>query len=180
MKNRERIKNIAVTALGVVLLTVCSWISVSGVTLQTFAVFFLIDFLGAKRGALTVFAYVLTGAIGIPVFSGFGGGIGWLFGPTGGFLFGFLAVSLLYMLAEALFKRHISRLVLKVPLLVISLLLCYLCGAFNMYSYYLESGSSISFIGVFLGFIPLYGAFDALKIFLACYLAKYMKRIKPI
>ncbi len=168
------------TALGVVLLAICSWISIAGVTLQTFGVFFLLAFYGAKRGTLTVFVYLLTGALGIPVFSGFGGGIGWILGPTGGFLLGFLAVGMLHILAEACIPKIAPRLFVKIPLSVISVLCCYLCGACSMYTYYLQNGSSVSFSGVFLGFIAFYGIFDAVKIIIACTLARYVSKIKPI
>lgn len=168
------------TALGVVLLAICSWISIAGVTLQTFGVFFLLSYFGAKRGTLTVCIYLLMGALGIPVFSGFGGGIGWLLGPTGGFLLGFLAVGVLHILAEILLPKISSRLIVKIPLITISVLCCYLCGACTTFSYYLQNGSSISFYGVFIAFIFNYGIFDAAKIILACYLTKYLKKVKPI
>jgi len=58
-------------------------------TLQTFAVPLAGVVLGAKRGVFAVIAYVLLGAIGLPVFAGFTSGFGVLFGFTGGFLFGF-------------------------------------------------------------------------------------------
>ena len=180
LKNRASIKNITVTALGVVLLAICSWISVMGVTLQTFGVFFLLSYFGAKRGAITVAVYLLMGALGIPVFSGFGGGIGWILGPTGGFLLGFLAVSLMHIAVDAILPKIAQRLAFRIPFLTACVLCCYLCGACTVYLYYLKNGSSVSFFGVFLGFIPMYALFDAVKILLACYLAKYLSRIKPI
>ncbi|MCL2563865.1 MAG: biotin transporter BioY [Oscillospiraceae bacterium] len=58
-------------------------------TLQSFVVPFAAVVLGAKRGAIAVLAYVLLGAIGLPIFSNFRGGLGMLIGPTGGFIFAF-------------------------------------------------------------------------------------------
>lgn len=49
--------------------------------------------LGAKAGTLSVLIYLLAGAAGLPVFSGFTGGIQKLLGPTGGYLIGFLFLS---------------------------------------------------------------------------------------
>ena len=46
--------------------------------------------LGSASGAASQIIYILLGAIGLPVFSGFKSGIGILFGPTGGFLYGFV------------------------------------------------------------------------------------------
>ena len=43
---------------------------------------------GGKRGTLAVLVYLLLGAVGIPVFAGFSGGVGCLLGSTGGYLVG--------------------------------------------------------------------------------------------
>lgn len=45
--------------------------------------------LGARYAALSIGLYVALGAVGLPVFAGGGGGLEHLFGPTGGYLFGF-------------------------------------------------------------------------------------------
>ena len=178
MKNGNKIKNITMTALGTVFLAVCSWISVGGITLQTLAIFFLIYYFGGKRATAIISVYLLMGALGLPVFSGFGGGIGWFFGPTGGFLLCFLLVGGLHILAEHIFKSNFMRWYLKIPLAVISVLICYFCGAISMYFYYLQNGSSLSFSGVFLSNLLFFGLFDAAKIVFAHFMAKYMKRIK--
>ena len=71
------------------------WIPYSPVpvTGQTFAVLMLGVLLGARRGGLCVLAYVIEGLAGLPVFAGGAGGIGWLIGPTGGYLVGFIAAA---------------------------------------------------------------------------------------
>lgn len=55
-------------------------------TLQVLAVVLSGLLLGARIGALAQAIYVLVGAVGVPVFSGFTGGLGHVFGPTGGYL----------------------------------------------------------------------------------------------
>ncbi len=60
------------------------------ITLQTFAITLCGALLGPFEALAVVGAYLLLGAVGLPVFSGFAGGIGVLVGPTGGFLIGFL------------------------------------------------------------------------------------------
>lgn len=60
------------------------------ISLQNLFTFLSGMVLGSKLGALSQLIYILLGAIGLPVFSGFRGGLGVLFGPTGGFLFGFV------------------------------------------------------------------------------------------
>ena len=49
--------------------------------------------LGAKLGTVSVLIYLLLGAFGLPVFSGYGAGLAKLVGPTGGYLFGFLFLA---------------------------------------------------------------------------------------
>ena len=58
-------------------------------TLQTTGVALAGAVLGAKKGVAAVFVYILLGGIGLPVFNGFLGGVGILFGPTGGFIMTF-------------------------------------------------------------------------------------------
>ena len=62
---------------------------------QTFAIGLTATFLGKRTGTVAVFIYLLLGLIGLPVFSGMTSGIGVLFGPTGGYLIGFIFQTLL-------------------------------------------------------------------------------------
>ena len=59
-------------------------------TLQTFAVGFVVTILGKKTGTIAVAIYLLMGMIGLPVLAGGSAGISHYFGPTGGFLVGFI------------------------------------------------------------------------------------------
>ncbi len=65
------------------------------VTLQTLLVILLGCLLGSWRGAFAVLFYLLLGAIGLPVFAEGNGGWEHLFGPTGGFLWGFVIAAFL-------------------------------------------------------------------------------------
>ena len=65
------------------------------ITMQTFAVALCGFFLGANYGMLSIIAYILLGAIGVPVFSSFGAGFTVLFGASGGFIFGFILFAAL-------------------------------------------------------------------------------------
>ena len=90
IRNVKEINRIAVSTA---ILAVCSWLTVPGgvpFTMQSFAVVTVAALFGGKCGFFTVLSYILLGAMGIPVFSGMRGGIGILFGETGGYLFGFL------------------------------------------------------------------------------------------
>ena len=63
-------------------------------TLSTFAVMLCALVLGQKMSMLSVLIYIFAGAIGIPVFSGFRAGIGVLIGPTGGYIWSYMLMSL--------------------------------------------------------------------------------------
>lgn len=97
-------------ALASVIIAVCSWVSIPTAvpfTLQTFAVFFVLSFLGGKRGTAAILVYLLLGAVGVPVFSNFQAGVGALIGPTGGYLLGFLFIGLIYWLMTGLLGKKL-------------------------------------------------------------------------
>lgn len=111
-----------------VLIAVCSWISIPAAvpfTLQTFGVFMAVEVLGGKRGTMAVLVYILMGAVGIPVFAGFQGGIGVIFNTTGGYIVGFLCSALIMWAAESLFgKKPLVRLLSMAA----GLIACYVLG----------------------------------------------------
>jgi len=115
-------------ALFAVLIAVCAWIAIPTTvpfTLQTFAVLCAMGLLGGRRATLTILLYLLMGAVGLPVFSHFGGGLGKLLGVTGGYLVGFLASTLVYWLFTKLAgEGYIARL----AGMVLGLLVCYAFG----------------------------------------------------
>lgn len=101
MKNPHQTIDLVYIALGAVLISICSWISIPTTvpfTMQTFAVFFVLSALGGKRGTVAIIVYILLGAVGIPVFSNFTSGIGILLGNTGGYIVGFVFIGLVYWL----------------------------------------------------------------------------------
>lgn len=139
---RFEARDLAYIAVCAVLMAVCSWISIPAAvpfTLQTFAVFCSLGVIGGKRGTVAIVVYLLLGALGVPVFAGFGGGIGVLIGVTGGYLMGFVLMGLVYWLGERLAKG--SRAV-QVASLLLGLLLCYAFGTiWFMFVYARQSGA---------------------------------------
>ncbi|MDD6216488.1 MAG: biotin transporter BioY [Roseburia sp.] len=93
------------------------------VTLQTFAMALCGYVLGAKKGTLSTVLYVVIGAIGVPVYAGMSGGVGVLFGYTGGFLFGFIFMTLLCGLGLSMKNK-----VLQVVFGLLGLVVCHLFG----------------------------------------------------
>lgn len=138
MERKFKTIDLVYIAMGAVLITVCSWISIPTLvpfTLQTFAVFCVMGLLGGKRGTISVVVYILLGIIGIPVFAGFTGGIGKIIGTTGGYIIGFVFAGLIYWLFEIIFKQNmtgakanVNRTVLRAVAMILGLLICYVFG----------------------------------------------------
>ncbi len=96
---------IAAVFLGTGLLTLSSYIQVPmipvPITMQTFAVTLIGALYGWRRGALTVIAWLLEGALGLPVLAGGSAGVHRFVGPTAGYLFAFpIAAALCGWLVE--------------------------------------------------------------------------------
>lgn len=60
------------------------------ITGQTLAIGLAATILGARLGTISVLLYIMVGAVGIPVYAEMKAGISVLFGPTGGYLIGFI------------------------------------------------------------------------------------------
>ncbi|MBE6016644.1 MAG: biotin transporter BioY [Lachnospiraceae bacterium] len=149
MNRKLKTIDLAYMAVGAVLITVCSWISIPSAvpfTLQTFAVFCVLGLLGGKRGTISIAVYILLGIIGIPVFSGFKGGFGVIIGTTGGYIVGFIFMGLIYWLAEVIWKQlscgtKLKTMVVRGAVMAFGLLVCYAFGtAWFMVAYARNSG----------------------------------------
>ena len=181
MKPRFSLRDMALAALGAALIAVCSWISLpallpTGVpfTLQTFAVCLLAALFGWRLGLVTVGVYLLLGAVGLPVFAGFKGGVGALLGVTGGYLLGFVFTALCTGLAADRLGRALPALLGGMAL---GLALCYAFGTAWFVLLYARNTGPIS-VGAALGWCVLpYLLPDGLKLTLAAVLAK---RLYPL
>ena len=128
---RGAVLRLALTALFAALTALCAWIQIPlqvPFTMQCFAVFAALLFLGGKYGTLSFLVYVLLGAVGAPVFSGFRGGAGVLLGVTGGYITGFGLGCLAYWAVETACRRRAEALWPKIVGLSLCLLLCYAFG----------------------------------------------------
>ena len=145
MNNKLTTKDMAYIALCAVMLAICSWISIPFAvpfTLQTFGVFCTLMLLGGKRGTISIAVFILMAAVGLPVLSGFRGGIGALLGTTGGYILGFIFTGLIYWAGTTLIPSGTSVSVIrKVILLIVGLAVCYAFGtAWFMYVYARNTG----------------------------------------
>lgn len=96
------------------------------ITGQTFGVLIVAALLGSRRGVLCVLAYLAEGLVGLPVFSQGRAGPAMFFGPTGGFLLGFLpAAYVVGALAERGWDRRAATTVLA---MILGSVAMYACG----------------------------------------------------
>lgn len=166
MTSRFPVKSMTRAAFFAALMVVCAWISLPvgdiAFTLQTLGVFMALGILGGKLGSVAILIYLLLGAVGLPVFSGFRGGIGMLVGVTGGYLWGFLLSGLIYWSAEKLGR---------LPAMLLGMLGCYAAGSLWFFFY---SGGGMEFI--LLRCVVPYLIPDGIKILLALHLSR---RLSP-
>lgn len=137
-------------------------------TLTNFVLELSIFLLGWKKGSVSYLLYVLLGIAGLPVFSGFSGGLGKFAGPTGGYLVGFLFLVLIGgLIAE---RFHYKR-PACVAGMILGMAVAYLLG-----TAWLCMQLQLSFTaGLFAGVIP-YLPGDAVKIILAVILGPELKK----
>ena len=174
--SRKRIADIVYIAMCTALMCICSLITIPFAvpfTLQTFAVFFSLLLLGGKRGALSICAYIGLGLAGMPVFSGFMGGVAVIFGATGGYLIGFILAALIYLAAEKLFGE---RKVVSLLSISLGLLACYIFGSIWFMVLYIKNTGEIAFWTVLAQCVLPFVIPDVLKICLAFLLDKRLKK----
>lgn len=155
-------------------IVLCSWLAIPTAvpfTLQTLGVFLSFSILGGKKSTVTVVVYVILGAIGLPVFAGFTGGIGILLGINGGFIFGFVLATLAMWLLQTLLNR--SKLL---PLIMlVGLLVCYACGTAWYMVYCASSGTAVGLAAALSLCVLPYVIPDILKLSLALLITRRIK-----
>lgn len=168
--------DMAYIGLFAVVIAICSWISIPTVvpfTLQTFAVFLAVAVLGGKRGTLSVIVYVLLGAVGLPVFSGFKGGIGVLLNTTGGYIIGFIFSALLMWAFEKAFGKKAWALILS---MILALALCYAFGTIWFMIIYANNVGAVGLSAVLGWCVIPFIIPDLIKIALAFILSSRISR----
>ena len=169
-------KELVLTAMFSALIAVCSWISIPvgtiAFTLQIFAIFCAVNLLGGRNGLFSILVYLLLGAAGLPVFSGFKGGIGVLAGPTGGYIIGFVFIAIIFWIGTKLFG---DKLPLRIALMTIGLAVCYLFGTVWFVFGYSKGESHMTFLNAMkicvFPFIP----FDLGKLVLSLLISEPVK-----
>ncbi len=176
---RNKLYDTIYIGLCAALIAVCSQIQIPAAvpfTLQTFAIFLTCGLLGGKRGTVSVLIYILLGAVGLPVFAGFKGGIGALLGTTGGYIIGFIFTALIMWLFEKLPGKKLITLGIS---MVCGLIICYAFGTAWFIYVYTNTKEPVGILTalswcVFPFIIP-----DMIKIALALALTSRLRKLIP-
>lgn len=171
-ENKLTIKTIALiavmTAVTCVLAPLSLPIGPVPISLTNLAIYFGLYILDVKKESLSYIVYMLIGLAGLPVFSNFTGGVGKLFGPTGGYIIGFLPMA---VIAGIFIDRTKGKLLPSLLGMVLGTVICYALGTI-----WLAYQANMDFkAALFAGVIPFIPG-DLIKMVLAAVLGPKIKR----
>ena len=155
------------------LISVCAWIQIPFTipfTLQTFAIFLTLLCLGGKKGTIAILYYLLLGLVGVPVFSGFRGGISVFLQPTGGYILGFVVMGLCFMVFE-----RFNKPIVTILSLLLSLVLLYVFGTV-WFVFIASNGNNVGFLSAILTCVVPFIIPDLLKLSLAYMISFKLKK----
>lgn len=95
------------------------------ISLTNFAIYLSLYLLDWKKGTISYILYLLLGLVGLPVFSGFTGGIGKLAGPTGGYIIGFIPMAII---AGIVIDKYSEKWLLCLLAIIVGTIVCYALG----------------------------------------------------
>lgn len=188
VKSQSRSRSVVYCAAAIACMTVTAWVTVPigpvPLSLAPLAVFFTLFALKPLDAFVAISGYVLLGALGLPVFTGFRGGLGAVFGPTGGFIIGdvigaFIALAVSIALSKrslftsdrsiSLFGGKVSRgfFCRNVVVGVVFMIVLYLFG----WMWLMVSGN-LSASAAFFAAVAPFVVPDFLKMVLAIFLAQ--------
>lgn len=140
------------------------------ISLTQLGIYFAVYALGQRDGTMAVLLYLLIGALGLPVFSGFSGGIAKLAGPTGGYLIGFVAMA--WILGFFIREEKDNKKIKTIVGLILGNGAVYIFG-----SAWLAVQTEMGFYpALMVGVVP-YLPFDVIKAIVALMIGPKIKRI---
>lgn len=174
--HKNSIQTMIFVSLFATLMCVGAWLhfpSPVPATMQTFVVFTALGLMGSKKTFIMLLIYVLLGALGLPVFSGFTGGVGALTGPTAGFIWGFIIGVPVFYIFE---KYYYDKKAIIIGY-ILYILLHYIPGAL-WYCRFTLGGITLE--GILLSALVTVAPFivpDAIKLMLSLFTVRRLKRI---
>lgn len=167
-------KNIILCAIFAALTAILSQISIPlpftpvPINLAMISVFIAGGLLETKISAISQLVYVIIGAIGVPVYANFTGGLGILVGPTGGYIVGYIITTIII---GVIVKRLGNSIYSYTVAMVVGILGCYFVGTV-WFMHITQNGLIEALLMCVVPF--LIG--DILKIILSAFLVKRLKK----
>lgn len=177
-ENKKKILNIQnMTMIGMMTALICVMapfslhipISPVPISLTNLALYFILYVLGMKRTLLCNGLYLLIGLVGIPVFSNFTSGPGKLLGPTGGYLIGFLFMTLI---AGLFVDKWEDKIWVCVIGMIVGTAVCYLFG-----TAWLAVQQKMTFSAALMAGVVPFLPGDAVKIIVASLIGPNVKKL---
>lgn len=173
-EKRSNIKEITLIGLMAAILCVVAPFSIPipfsvvPISFTNLAIYFAVFILGWKKGTLSYLIYFLLGFVGLPVFSGFSGGPAKVFGPTGGYLIGFIILA---MISGYFIEKFKGKVYMYIVGMSMGLIVTYILGTAWL-AYQLE----VTFVkGLMMGVVP-YIPGDVLKIVVATMIGPTLRK----
>ena len=120
--------------------------------------------------------YIFLGVVGLPVVSGFNGGIGALLNVTGGYIVGFIFSALIFWGITSVFNKKPGKIV-KIIASFAGLVGCYIFGTLWYILLYIKNGDTISFTGALTICVLPFIIPDVLKIVLSVVISEKINKL---
>ena len=174
MEKTQKSNTRQLTLVGVIAAVTCILgplslpIGIVPISLTNLVIYFAVYVLGQKRATLSYIVYLFIGLIGLPVFSGFSGGFTKLFGPTGGYLIGFIFMA---FISGIFIDKFSSKTYMCFLGMILGTITTYIFGtAWLAYQAHLTFNAALA-VGV-LPFIPG----DVVKMVIASFIGPQIKK----
>ena len=147
------------------------------ISLTNLAIYLTVYLLGWKKGTVSYLVYLLIGMVGVPVFSGFSGGLGKLAGPTGGYLIGFILMAII----AGLFIQHFPKqkplhIVLCFLGMILGTAVCYLFGTVWFVKVFANTDTPYTYSAALAACVYPFIPGDILKMVLAAVLGPQLRK----
>lgn len=167
IEHKNKIKDLVHISIFAIIIAICSYIYIPltiPITLQTFGVYITCLLLGGKKATISIVIWILLGIIGLPVFSSFKSGLSAIFGPTGGYIIGFIFTGLIMWLFESFYKNNK---IFTLYIMIFGQLICYIFGTVWFILIYINNGNQMSISKAISICIAPFILFDIVKIVFA-------------
>lgn len=179
-EKKTKTRDLVFIALFAVLIAVCSWLSIPTAipfTMQTFAVFFALNFLGGRKGTAAVCVYLLLGIIGVPVYANFTSGIGIILGNTGGYMIGWIFSGLTMWFLQKLLGRSLWA---QAIAMLSGLLVCYALGTVWFMAVYARTTGAVGLWTALGWCVVPFVIPDLMKLGLALWMTQRLEKITRV